>query len=109
MVKSCAIDFINHKNKGVKYSVVKHQLHARSNISNAIPQKGRGKKNQIGQKKMKCALCIVSHRVRDISQSDSKCYVYKEWERSAANAITPEETVLIENINEYTIQSSKEE
>ncbi len=109
MVKSCTIDFINHTNKGVKYSVVKHQLHACSNISNAIPQKGRGKKHRIGQKKMKSAICIVSHRVRDISQLDSKCYVYKEWERSATNAISPEETVPIENINEYTIHNSIEE
>ena len=66
MVKLGTIDFINHKNKGVKYSAVKHQLHAHSIVSNAIPRKGKGKKNWIRQKKMKYVIHIVSHRVRDI-------------------------------------------
>ena len=52
---------------------------------------------------------VLFRTARDISQPDSKCYVYKEWERSATNAITPEETVLVENINEYTIHNSTEE
>lgn len=79
MVKLCTIDFISHKNAGVKYSLVKHQLHAHSNITSAIPRKGRGKKYQIRQKKMKHVIYTVSNHVRDISKLDSKCYIYKEW------------------------------
>ena len=58
---------------------------------------------------MKHAICLVLYCVRDISQLDSKCYVYKDWECSATNVITPEETVLVENINEYTIHNSTKE
>ena len=58
---------------------------------------------------MKRAICIILHHVREISQLDSKCYVYKEWVRSETNAVIPEETVLVENINEYPIPNTEEQ